>query len=156
MLIATALRILLSEPLVSVDPGTARHAFRKQRRWILCLLLASGAAQAGWEPLAGFTSSEADEYINRLTIQKSSQGYKVWLLHNFRTVQKAGFGSYRSLKTLQEFDCGGNRRRSLANLFYPGAMADSSVAFTSKSIGNWVPVVPGSSAEAVLKEVCHR
>lgn len=143
-------------PLLPTDQPIARHDFRRQRYWLLCLLLASGMVQAAWEPLGGATSPEADEYINRLTIQKSPMGYKVWLLHNFRTVQKAGFGSYRSLKTLQEFDCGGNRRRSLANLFYPGAMADSSVAFTSKSIGNWVPVVAGSSAEAILKEVCHR
>ena len=137
---------MLSEPLALPVPRITGRDFRQQRYWTLCLLLVSGTVQAGWEPLAGSINSEADEYINRLTLQKSSLGYKVWLLHNFKTVQKAGFGSYRSLKTLQEFDCGGNRRRSLANLFYPGAMADSSVAFTSKSVGNWVPVTSGSSA----------
>ena len=145
-----------SEPVASPEQQLARHDFLQQRYWVVCLLLVSGAAQAGWEPIAGSAGPEAVEYINRLTIQKSSHGYKVWLLHDFRTVQKAGFGTYRSLKTLQEFDCGGNRRRSLANLFYPGAMADSSVVFTSKSVGNWVPLSPGSTADAVLNEVCHR
>lgn len=122
---------------------------------VIGLLVLSGEAHAGWERVEGTASVDAVEYINRLTIQKSQNGYKVWLLYDFKTPQKAGFGVYRSIKTLQEFDCGPKRRRSLANLFYPGSMADSSVVFTSKSVGNWVAVTPGSTAEATLTEVCR-
>lgn len=38
---------------------------------------------------------------------------------------------------------------------YRGAVADSSIAFTIKSMGKWVTVTPGSPAEAIFTEVCR-
>ena len=55
---------------------------------VLLLLGSSGVAQAEWESVSMSADATFAEYINRASTRKTPQGYKVWELLDFKTLQQ--------------------------------------------------------------------
>jgi hypothetical protein len=62
---------------MSMAMASNHDAVNWRKLLVIGLLVLSGEAHAGWERAEGTASVDAVEYINRLTIHKGQNGYKV-------------------------------------------------------------------------------
>lgn len=62
----------------------------------------------------------------------------------------------RSVKRLNEFDCKGNKSRTLAHSAYSEHMGTGDVTNSNTETGNWRPVSYDGSDETLLKYACRK
>jgi hypothetical protein len=128
------------------------------KRLLILLMLVSQPAWAGWVELgsAGAGTEKAfTHYIDPETVRKTPNGRRAWMMNDFERPQPDPSGSYRSSKELEEFDCAGERNRTLQGSAFSGQMGTGLVVTSLDSAGRWLIVSPGSVAEAQLKAVCR-
>ena len=78
-------------------------------------------------------------------------------LMDFKTIQRAAEGAYLSQKAQQEYDCEGERYRTLSASFHSGHMGDGQVIFSSdEPQETWEPVAPGTVGEGFWKIACGK
>jgi hypothetical protein len=118
------------------------------------LALAGTTARAAWEDWGG--TRNFDQYIDRATIRSSGELVKMWTMLDFKAIQTTAGDSYLSEKTLSEYDCKEDRKRSLAFYWYGGQMGAGGVVYSNENVGKWRPVVPGSVAESTWKVACGK
>jgi len=119
------------------------------------LLLGSTSTWAGWYVIGN--TGNADVYVDDATIRQEDTLVKMWSLFDFKTIQQVAEGTYLSQKAQQEFDCEGEKYRTLYASFHSGHMGDGRVIFSSDEPGEaWEPVAPGTVGEGFWKIACGK
>ena len=120
----------------------------------LALVILSSGAFAQWSPLVSTDASSI--YISRESIRKEGESVRMWRLMNYHAVRTTNDGkTYRSAKQRDEYDCRQEKLRPLASVFLSGNMGEGVTVASLSDPGNWGPVVPGSSGEALWKVACQ-
>jgi hypothetical protein len=120
------------------------------------LLLSSGPAYAEWVQVRGDDEAEKTVYVDPATIRRNSNLVKMWQLQDYKTVQTVGGIRFLTAKEEWEFDCAEERSRVLALKEFSGNMGSGTVVYTNSQVGNWLPVMPGSTGKTVWKVACGK
>jgi hypothetical protein len=123
---------------------------------ITLLLLSSGPAYAEWVQVSGGDVAEKTVYVDPATIRRNSNLVKMWQLQDYKTVQTVGGIRFLTAKEEWEFDCAEERSRVLALKEFSGNMGSGTVVYTNSQVGNWLPVMPGSTGKTVWKVACGK
>jgi hypothetical protein len=118
------------------------------------LLLFSINGYCQWKQVSESDSSTV--YIELSSVKRMGKSVRVWSLYNFINPLEFGkSGTYRSLKSYDEYDCVEDRSKNLAMLFYSGDMGEGVNIHTSDKVGDWRFHSPGSIGLSLLKSSCR-
>ena len=120
----------------------------------LLMLLVSGAAVAEWTIVD--VDDELALFVDRTTIRRNGNFVKMWSLIDYKKAKVFEGTSDLSERSQYEYDCKEERMRRLALTTFSGQMGSGAVTYTNSDTGNWVPVAPGSVAEAHWKIACGK
>ncbi|HYA21521.1 MAG TPA: surface-adhesin E family protein [Burkholderiales bacterium] len=126
-------------------------------RLAIALLLAAFSANAAaeWVRVASFEKYIA--YVDPTTISGSGTMVKMWSLLDYKTTQESPSGKvYLSGTILHEYDCQGERFRTLSYSLYTGPMGLGDAIFTDSGEGKWNPVHPETAGEYSWKFACGK
>ena len=127
----------------------------KQLLMGLLLLVTAGTASAEWTAVGD--SDEFIQYVDRATIRRNGNLVKMWDLADYKTVQTVAGDSYLSAKSQWEYDCKEEKMRQLASTWFDGQMGNGKVVVSNGDVrGEWRPIAPGSSGEALWKIACGK
>lgn len=79
---------------------------------------------------------------------------RMWNMASFANMKKMTGGAYRSAKTLEEYDCGNSKYRTLQRLAYSGKEGEGQVVYNNTDSGDWVYVTPGTVDELLFRLAC--
>ena len=117
--------------------------------------LASTSTWAGWSVIG--STGNADVYVDSATIRQQDTLVKMWTLLDFNNIQQVAEGAYLSQAGQQEFDCDGDKYRTLSTSIYSGHMGGGQVVFSSdEPDAVWEPVAPGTVGEGFWKIACGK
>lgn len=121
--------------------------------WLLItlLVLSSGPSNAGWVFVSGDDEARMTVYVDPDSIQRNGDLVKMWHLSDRKTVE-----GYGSIKSQREYDCAEVRHRLLAASILSEHMGQGTVLSDNLQEGQWIPVAPGSSAQALWKIACGK
>jgi hypothetical protein len=122
------------------------------RKLALLLLLASGAAAAGWTQVSADTATTT--YADPATMQKSGNTAKMWSLVDFKEFQRMVEVGYFSQKFQVEYDCTEKRLRRLVQSYHAANMGEGKVVYSDDTAQEWETVQPASMNETLLKAAC--
>jgi hypothetical protein len=125
-----------------------KKSFNRKSLLLPLLLLATGSAWAGWEEIG--TSNEVTFYIDRATLRKDGNLRRIWVVMDLKQRDKSGA---MSIRTRNEYDCKGERRRHLAVSAHTEPMAGGTLIANENPSG-WREIPPGSISEDMLKIAC--
>ena len=121
----------------------------------LALTLASSGALAGWDAVG--TGAAYTTYIDRASIRRSGTMTKMWSLLDSKSAQMLNnHGTFKSMKTQDEYDCAEERYRSLYFVFFTDNMGEGSVIATGKGAEIWTPYAPESTSEVLWNVACGK
>lgn len=127
-------------------------------RHALCaaLLLASAGVPAQWTPLGRNDAFRV--YLDPKLIERDGDFARVWQLMDFVTAQWADAQTVvGSIKTLNEYDCGAPRWRTLASEAYSEQLAEGRmVARERLPDPPWEGVEAGGTADKVRQIACAK
>lgn len=115
----------------------------------LFIALAAAPAWAAWEKVA--ESLEAVHYLDPATIHANGALRRVWALQDMRY---AGADGVTSIRTLEEYDCAGERFRYLVVAAHSGRMAGGHLLQLHDMIDEWAGMPPGTRPSAKHRIVC--
>lgn len=93
-------------------------------------------------------------YIDPKTARKVGENNRtIWTLYN---MAKNHSGAAKSLRTLNEYDCAGDRVRTLTATSHSQRQARGEVVDRGDTPQPWKYIAPGTINEEVLKMVCGR
>ncbi len=117
---------------------------------VFALGLATPAVAADWV-LLGIGN---DNHIT-LGDADSRTDNRAWFEKRYATPQNTGNGKfYNTVKSLEEMDCSGGRRRALTIAWY--SKSGNPIDSYTPSYAEWKYVIPGTVGESVYKFVCNR
>lgn len=129
-----------------------------KRVWILLFLtLGSSATWADWIEVA--RTDRAIMYVDLATIRRAGNITKMWYLLDFKNPQNSGSGkpSYMSSRDQSEYDCEGERHRTLYYTNHTSSMGAGETVFSSDGIPlNWFPIAPGTLGAAAWAAACGK
>ena len=127
----------------------------KQLLMGLMMLVTAVSASAEWT--AAGDSDRFIQYVDRATIRRNGNFVKMWDLADFKTVQTVAGDSYLSQKIQSEYDCKEKKSQYLAFTWFDGQMGNGKVVVSNGDVrGEWRPIAPGSSGEALWKIACGK
>ena len=112
------------------------------------LMFATSSAWADWVQYA--ESARSVYYLDPATIRQNGNLRTVWELSDLKERDPDGELSRRAL---MEYDCDGERLRTLSLSTHSGPMATGKVLVTA-SDSTWDYVAPGTIGDAALRLVC--
>jgi hypothetical protein len=125
---------------------------------MVILAVASGNAAASWVAVAG--NEKLTAYADRGTISKAGNTVTMWTLLDYVEIQPfagIGTGPFLSSQSQVEFDCKGERSRTLFLSNRASHMGEGNVVLTvSDPESTWTPVPPGTMVEKVWKIACGK
>ena len=122
----------------------------------ILVLLCSGPANAEWVEVTGNEQVDATVYANPDTIRRKEEIVEMWVLFDFKTIRTVEDHSYLSILSQEEYDCDGERNRTLTFAEFSGNRGDGKVVFSNSDEEKWEPVEPGSIAQALWKLACDK
>ena len=124
------------------------------KKYLLLFLLFSGTVYGEWTK-TGF-SNESTMFIDSLTIKKSGDLVRVTYLLNLplSTTSEDKKYSYKSSKTVEEFDCKKNLSRTLSFEWYSDPMGQGKKVYQHVHNFPFEKMTEGSLVEGVMKKVC--
>ena len=128
------------------------------KRLLILLTLVSQPAWAEWVRLGQANTGAPDSftsYLDPATVRKTSNGRRAWLMTSFEKPQTFFGKDYLSVRQLLEFDCVGERVRSLQVVINAGKTGDGKLVESSDDPSNWNVSPPGSIWDTQLKAVCR-
>ena len=121
---------------------------------VVCLLSAiiTGPVRAEWK-LISF-GPETEYYLDPATVKGVGSVRRVWELSNerFNSASKP----YRSVRSLNEYECKEGKVRTIQMTAFEGQMALSMPAVTITTASDWTFVAPNTIGEVFLRWVCNR
>lgn len=132
----------------------------KPRALFTALLLFCGSSHAAEWVLASKIENDLQVYLDIQSLRRSGAQVKAWELWTFDFPQGTTGATYRSLKTLQIYDCSARTNVMLQEVRYAeqdGGDVVKSISNREKvALAHMSEVTPGSVAEDLLLEVCER
>jgi hypothetical protein len=124
---------------------------------ILILLLATVSSHAVAEWINISTNGKGSAiYADPTTIQKSGGRTKMWVLFDYRKAITESGDKIMSVKKHEEYDCNKSQARLLYLSKYSGRFTEGKVVYVNDIPYNeWIPVVPGSIPEDLLRYACR-
>ena len=124
---------------------------------IVLLVLSGGPAYAEWVMVTSSYHQEGySVYIDPVTIRRQGDLVKMWDLTDFEKMQTAARYAYLSSKVQREFDCAGERVRTLAGAEFSDRMGRGNAVTSDSILGEWEPVVPNSVGQVLWNHACER
>lgn len=121
----------------------------------LFLTVLSVGAMAEWVKIGG--NDKSSMYADPSTIRRSGYIVKMWSLLDLNKIQSPEQdGAYISSIDQSEYDCRGERARTVYFTNHSGRMGDGEVAYTSNTPLDWTPISPGSLRESLWKLACSK
>ena len=114
-----------------------------------------GATYAEWVLVAQSVQG-VTVYMHDEEIHQKGDTVRVWNLYDYRIAQSAGGSFYLSATVQEEYDCIGQRVRTLAVIGYPQHMGNGDIVFRDSDMGKWEPIVPDSLSKALSKLACAK
>src|SRR5262245_10663023 len=98
---------------------------------LLVLSSSVGLAQAEWKAATSASSGDFTLYVDPVTIRTDQKNglAKMWVLSDFKTVQKSSEGAYLSVRGLWHFDCKEERFGVSTASYFDGHMAKGNRVF---------------------------
>ena len=123
----------------------------------LLILLCRGPAYAEWTEL-GYAEAKGDStvYADRDTILRKGNLAKMWVLWDYKTVQRIEENSFFSRRVQHQFDCAEGLWRVLAFTWFSGNMEKGNVLINNSVEGTWAPVSPRSIVQTMWKVACAK
>jgi hypothetical protein len=123
-------------------------------KFILMILLTfSLGVEAEWEKLTA--DEKMTVYIDRGSVRDMSGGRRAWLLSDYKRPPKVGPHPFISTKILEEFDCKGERFRTLSLTGYSEKMGNGKKVYRNDRPTHWHYISPGLTMGAIIKAVCQ-
>jgi hypothetical protein len=116
---------------------------------IAVLILATTSAWADWVKYA--ETDEAVLYFDPATIRKDGNLRRVWKVYDLK---ERGSDGELSRRILEEYDCIGERWRTISLSAHSGSVASGEVLFDGIFPDTWHYVPPRTISEHVFKLVC--
>ena len=123
---------------------------------IALLVLSSGPAYGEWVAVSGNDQGDVTVYVNPDTIRHKEEMVTMWVLFDLKTTRTVGDHSYLSIKGKEEYDCDGERSRTLSFTEFSGNMGRGSAVYSTSREGSWVTVDPESVAQPLLRFACSK
>lgn len=120
------------------------------------LLLSVGSANAEWVIVRGNDEKRLVIYANPDSIRRNGELVKMWELWDYALEQIYFDHPYLSLKRQAEYDCKGERARTLSVTTFTGNMGNGTVGFHSNKEEAWSPVASGTISEELWEYVCGK
>ena len=117
----------------------------------LMLAMTAGTASAEWT-LVG-PNDDITLYVDRTTIRRNGNFVKMWSLFDYIKVEGP---RHLSTRSQSEFDCKGEKMRTLALTSFSGQMLSGTVNYTDSITGEWTAVAPQSMGETMWKIACGK
>jgi hypothetical protein len=126
------------------------------RNTILMMLLSvvSSNAMAEWIDVGGNDYSTI--FADPATIRKVGNYEEMLNLYDTDIAEVVGNISFKSSKSLDEYDCKGKRSRTLAFYWYSGNMGKGKILYSNTDANNWNPDAPKSISEILWKIACGK
>ena len=126
--------------------------------WLLSmfLVLNSGPAYAEWVLVSVVDQAGVTIYVDPATIHRQGDRVEVLELIDYRTIQTVAGTAFLSARVLREYDCAGDRHRTLALTKLSGNMATGRVIFITSEVQKWEPGDPGSIGKRLLRIACDK
>ena len=118
---------------------------------ILHMALCSGPTYAEWVVVSGDDEAGMTVYVDPDTIRRQGHFVKMWHLSDRKTTE-----GYGSIKTQREYDCATARHRLLAASILSEHMGLGTILSDNVKEGQWIPVEPESSGQALWKFACGK
>lgn len=118
---------------------------------IALLVLISGPSYAEWVFVSGDAEAGMTVYVDPDTVRRQGDFVKMWYLSDRKTME-----GYGSIKTQREYDCAEARHRLLASSIFSGHMGEGKLLDDNVKEGQWIPVAPESSGQALWKFACGK
>ena len=128
----------------------------EMRKILLMVLLAvaSNSAIAEWVKVG---SNELDSlYADPTTIIKSAYKVKMQTLYDYKSAMKSAGVTFLSTVAQEEYDCKGNRSRTLYFSFHSRNLGKGKKVYSDTDPHEWEPVKPGSARETFWKSACGK
>ena len=123
---------------------------------IMLLVLSSAPAYAKWVVVAIIDETGATVYVDPDTIHRKGDRVTMWELIDYATIQTVTGTSFLSARLQREYDCAGDRHRTLALTKLSGNMGTGKVILITSDEQKWEPVDPGSIAKRLWKHACGK
>jgi hypothetical protein len=130
---------------------------RMTRLLLLTLfLLSSGPANAEWVLVSVVDQAGVTIYVDPGTIHHKGDLVEVLELIDYKTMQTVKGTSFLSAKVQREYDCAGDRHRTLALTRLSGKMGTGEAILADSDQPKWEPVDPGTIAKRLWKVACNK
>jgi hypothetical protein len=133
----------------------------KTRAGLALLLAVTGShALAGWVEVA--SDGQNTIYADPATIRKEKGMVKMWCLSDKKSTAVIYRSSppsspqFLSTRAQLEFDCKGEKVRTLYTSSYSGSMAEGNRLYSNTDPSVWEPIPPGTIEEALSKRACAK
>ena len=129
------------------------------RKFILMLVLVfpGNDVLAEWTKVSSSSNGDFISYVDLATLTETdSNRVKMWVLWNYKAVQKLGDNQYSSVKYQEEFDCKEKKIQGLSSEYFFNNMGDGRAVYTRSDFGKWMPVSPESIGEGEWKIACGK
>jgi hypothetical protein len=124
---------------------------------IALLVLSTGPAYGEWIAIDQNTQLGLTTYFDPDTIRRTGDRVKMWVLHDFKTIQTIDGDSYLSIKGQREYDCAEERERAITFTQFSGNMGSGKVVLTAlDERRKWEPVQPGSVGQTLWNFACDK
>ncbi len=120
----------------------------------IVLVLFSVNCFANWTFISSNEDKSVKTYMDLSTIKIVGGNKRVWTLMDFSKPNENISAKISSFKILEEFDCNGDRRRTIQITSYSGRMGSGNSLGTESGDGQWSYVAPGTIEMATFKKIC--
>lgn len=124
-----------------------------RRVMLVVLLLASGAASAGWVQMSS-EGANSVMYVDPDTIKIDGQLRRVVEMHDLKVPDKSR--GNRSTAVLSEYDCKEGRIRLLQEEYFSGQMGTGERMGSMTEPTDWFSLAPGTRGWNLLRFICSR
>jgi hypothetical protein len=122
---------------------------------LLLLLMVSTNVLAEWTQVFIKNDNKAIGYIDLQSRRKKDNKVKIWVLYDFKEVQRYGNTKALSESSHFEFDCENETSQLLDNFTHTGNMRSGDIVLSETNIKNEPePIIPGSFGETVFNFNC--
>lgn len=122
----------------------------------LILTLTTTTAMADWTLIISTSDADVVIYADLTTIRKTDNGFRMWELMNFKTVQEQSGQRWLSNKLLREYDCEAEAGRTLSFSQHSKNMGKGDVIYNDRNVTTWNYIAPESLAAYTFKEACDK
>lgn len=133
------------------------------KRLLLAVLVlaAPSVAIAQWERFARNPENTEVFYIAPTAVrwsgERGNRTVELWEMIDYRTVQEIGEHRFLSRQQKIEYSCKTGLSRQLFFVLFANQMGGGQKVYSSNvsfDIGEWKPIIPGSTSESIWKRFC--